>query len=155
MLFTTSGKVVWQRFLSNINDIVSVALIFLPEGFTESSEFISRHIARNLCFSKFWIHMRHGPFNHNFEFDRRVGVDNISYYRTMKPCNIVNVVKYMCHVKWGRGNIVQIVIFTEMFVASIINWFLFGFWEGACRLVAAPIILWRSLISNFSFKTST
>ena len=57
-----------------------------------------------------------------------MGVNDISYQRTMKPSDIIDVAKYMCHMKWGRGNIIQIVIFTEVFVTSIINflWFLEG-----------------------------
>ena len=46
----------------------------------------------------------------------------------MKPSDIIDIVKCMCHVKWGRGNVIQIVIITVVFVTSIINylWFLEG-----------------------------
>ena len=152
MFFTASGKVVWQRFLSDINNIVSITLIFFPEISTKPFEFISRHIASKLCFSKFWFQLRHRSFSHSFGLDRCIGVNDISYQRTMKPCDIIDI-KYTCHMKWGRGNIIQIVIFAEVFVTSIIHFLLFL--EGRVPSCGSAVILWWSLISNFSFKAPT
>ena len=68
-----------------------------------------------------------------------MGVNDIWYQRTMKPCDIIDI-KYMCHMKWDRGNIIQIVIFAEVFVTSIINflWFL----EGRVPSCGSAVILW-------------
>ena len=125
MFFTVSGNVVSQRLFSDTNYQISMVRVFQKKLISQTLKFIPRHITSKLCFPEFCVHVGNRSYFHDFVFDRSIRIDNISNQRIIKPCSVIDIIKYVCHVEWGRGNIIQIFIFTEIFLTSIVNFLRF------------------------------